>query len=178
VASWIATRIFYAVVFFMLGAWVASVSPGFKGIMRHATETARQGFDGMRDFTSGTLRAPDPEAKPPARPPPSAPTASELLVRARDAYSRKDLLGAVNAYRAYIDRNPDATDARGELGNVYFAAGRLRDAAEMYFEVATRHLASGDIAGARALRGAVRKGDAPLGDELDRRIAAASGSVK
>ena len=30
-ASWIGTRIFYAVVFFLLGAWVASVSPGFKG---------------------------------------------------------------------------------------------------------------------------------------------------
>jgi hypothetical protein len=177
-ASWIGTRIFYAVVFFLLGAWVASVSPGFKGIMRHAATAGTESFDKMRDLTTGTLRSSALDEKPAASPAASSPAAGELLVRARDAYSRKDLLGSVNAYRAYIDRNPEATDARGELGNVYFAAGRTHDAADMYLEVATRRLAGGDIAGATALLAPVRRCDAALGDELDRRIAKANGDGK
>ena len=91
--------------------------------MRHAATAGTQSFDKMRDLTTGTLRSSALDEKPAAKPAASSPAAGELLVRARDAYSRKDLLGSVNAYRAYIDRNPEATDARGELGNVYFAAG-------------------------------------------------------
>ncbi len=179
--SWIGTRLFYALIFFMLGAWVASVSPGFKGALRNA---GAQGFETLRDWTSSTLRWPSDQsavkaneltpkaatATTPAAPAVSSPVGAELLINARAAYARRDILGAINAYRAYIDRNPGAIEARGELGNVYFASGRLRDAGQVYFEAAMLKLKSGDIASAKAMLNAVRQGDGALGDDLSREI--------
>ena len=225
--SWIGTRLFYAVVFFLLGAWLVSESPQFRAWMHRASHIGSQSFDKMREWTSETLiKTPDvtnigssrPSGKS-ATPPPSgeggqpqtaaapqapatkaptatAPTASEapavappqasaspasdanssadLLARARQAYARKDTDAAIDAYRAYIAQNPEAIGARGELGDVYFAAGRKQDAAQMYFECATKNLDAGNIAGAKALIGAVRQGDPSLAGALEHRVAAAS----
>ena len=49
--SWIATRIFYAVVFFMLGAWMASESPHFRSLMHRTSHIGALSFDKMRDWT-------------------------------------------------------------------------------------------------------------------------------
>lgn len=215
-ASFIATRLLYAVLFFLFGAWTASVAPPFKEVMRQATATSMTGFEKAREWTLGTLRATPQDEKAPA-PAPSAPapvktaaapapvkmppapapaappaeqatpvppanvtqasapapaetTAEEVLVRAREAYAIRDMIGAINAYRAYMDRNPDAIDARGELGNVYFAVGRWHDAAEMYLEAAALRLKAGDIAGAKALLDTVRQVDASMGLELGQQI--------
>lgn len=225
--SSIATRLFYAIVFFLLGAWVASVSPQFRHMMHHASKVGAVGFDKMRDWTSETLvKAPDitnpspapssgsatapspsgeasqtqtasapqavaapasaaqpasssqqasaPEAPQPAATAPNANGASELLNRARRAYAHRDIDAAIDAYRAFIEQNPDAIGARGELGDVYYAAGRKHDAAQMYFECATKYLDAGKIANAKALVGAVREGDPAMADDLERRVAAAS----
>ncbi len=193
--SWIGTRLFYAILFFFLGAWAASVSPGMKDIMRQASEAGQHSFERLGAWTSSTL-SPTPgsqseEARAPApststapstetSPSPAAAAApspagqelgQELLVNARAAFARHDVLSSINAYRGYIDRNPDAVEARGELGNVYFANGRLRDAAQAYFEAAMLKLKAGDIPGAQAFLGAVRQGDGALGDDLRREIA-------
>ena len=226
--SWIATRIFYAVVFFMLGAWTVSESPHFRSLMHRASHVGSLSFDKMRDWTSETLiKTPDvtnagsgqsstasaapplgdarPDPRPPPapqspaatapaaqsadasqapapaalqastparRPPPTAPRI--LLNRARQAYARKDINAAIDAYRAYLAQNPNAIGARGELGDVYFAAGRKQDAAQLYFQCATKNLDAGNIAGAKALVGAVREGDPAMADDLERRVAAAS----
>ena len=230
--SWIGTRLFYAVVFFLLGAWLVSESPHFRAWMHRASHIGSQSFDKMREWTSATLiKTPDvtnigsgPPSAESAAPPPSgkggqpqtaaapqapaanapatkaptskAPAASEapavappqasapprseanssadLLARARQAYARKDTDAAIDAYRAYIAQNPEAIGARGELGDVYFAAGRKQDAAQMYFECATKNLDAGNIAGAKALIGAVRQGDPSLASDLEHRVAAAS----
>lgn len=195
-ASWIGTRLFYAIIFFLLGAWAASVSPGLKDIMRQANEAGEHSFERLGAWTSSTL-APTPASEPEkakeaatasepapapaatstsavaeASPQPAeAPVGQELLVNAREAFARHDVLSSINAYRGYIDRNPDAVEARGELGNVYFANGRLRDAAQAYFEAAMLKLKAGDVAGAQAFLGAVRQGDGALGDDLKREIA-------
>jgi hypothetical protein len=177
--SWIGTRLFYAVLFFCLGAWVASVSPGMKNMVRHASEASSHGFETLGAWTSSTLSPATEKAteKAPAALE-AAPVAGELLVAARAAYARKDFLGSINAYRGYIDRNPKAIEARGELGNVYFATGRLRDAGQAYFEAAMLKLKSGDIAGAQGFLGAVQQGDGALGDELRREIAKVESSGK
>jgi len=181
--SWIATRLFYAVVFFLLGVWAATVSPNFKHMMRQATHAGAEGFEKMREWTSATLDSSSDAAKPattpapaPAPAPPAAssqPQNADLLIRAREAFARKDMIGAINAYRDYIDRNPGAIEARGELGNVYFATGRTRDAAKIYAEAAILQIEAGDVAAAQALSPAVRQADATIADELDKRIAEA-----
>jgi hypothetical protein len=232
--SWFATRLFYAIVFFFLGAWTASVSPHFRGMLHHASDAGSKGFDKMRDWTSGTLMTPPDVSKPnsdqpaTAAPPPAseappvqaaatpqAATASqspaadkpqapataapqaqatnapqapaapasdakektsdakesgELLARARAAYARHDAEAAISAYRAYIDRNPATCEARGELGNIYFAEGRKHDAAQIYSECATKRLEAGDIPGAIALISPVMMSDPVVADELMRRI--------
>ncbi len=176
-ASWIGTRVFYAIVFFMFGAWVASMSPEMKGVMRQASEIGSQGFEKMRIWTSNSLtpRAGTPEerkgAAPEAVAPVAAPAVPDLLVNARAAYARGDILGAINAYRDYIDRNPGSIEARGELGNVYFTSGRLRDAARIFYEAAIMKLNGGDAEGAKTFLGPVRQGDGALADDLARRIA-------
>lgn len=232
--SWIATRLFYAIVFFLLGAWAASVSPQLRAMMHHASHVSAEGFDKMRDWTSDTLvqtpeltnpnpaqssgsatapspsgeasqtqtaatpeAAPAPQApaapasgaqpanssqqasapetpQPAAAPAPNANGAADLLNRARQAYARKDIDSAINAYRAFIEQNPDAIGARGELGNVYYAADRKHDAAQMFFECATKYLDTGQITSAKALVSAVREGDPAMADDLERRIAVAS----
>jgi thioredoxin-like negative regulator of GroEL len=225
--SWIATRLFYAIVFFLLGAWLVSESPQFRAWMHRASHVGSQSFDKMREWTSATLiKTPDvtntgssrsaaesaapppsgergqaqtaaapqasaanapaakspaaaeaPAAAPPqasAPPAPEANSSADLLARARQAYARKDTDAAIDAYRAYIAQNPEAIGARGELGDVYFAAGRKQDAAQMYFECATKNLDAGNIAGAKALIGAVRQGDPSLAGDLEHRVAAAS----
>ncbi len=174
--SWIGTRLFYAIFFFFLGAWVASVSPGMKNVLRQTSEAGVHSFEKLSAWTSSTL-APAPEkavekATAPAAPA-AAPEGGELLVNARAAYARQDILSSINAYRGYIDRNPNTIEARGELGNVYFSSARLHDAAQVYFEAAMLKLKSGDIAGAQAFLSAVRQGDGALGDDLKREIAKA-----
>ncbi len=181
--SWIGTRLFYAILFFCLGVWAASVSPGMKNIVRQATEASSHGFEKLGAWTSGTLspttdKAAEKSVAASPASPDAAPVAGELLVSAREAYARHDTLGSINAYRGYIDRNPKAVEARGELGNVYFATGRLRDAAQAYFEAAMLKLKSGDVAGAQDFLAAVRQGDGALGDDLRREIAKAETARK
>lgn len=199
--AWIGTRLFYAIIFFSLGAWAATVSPGMKHVVREATQIGSQAFDAARDWTLKTLRseketaaapessaakpapaaaAPESSAVKPAPAPatPQVPVAADLLEHARQAYANHDILGAINAYRGYIDRNPNSVAARGELGNVYFASGRLRDAGQMYFEAAMIKLRAGDIQGAKAMVGTVRKGDSGLADDLVRQIAQAQANKK
>lgn len=184
--SWIGTRLFYAIFFFFLGAWVASVSPDMTNVLRQTSEAGVQGLQKLRGLTLSTFAPASgkPVEKagetPPAAPaaPTAAPVGGELLVNARAAYAHHDILDSINAYRGYIDRNPNAVEARGELGNVYFSSGRLRDAAQAYFEAAMLKLKSGDIAGAEAFLSAVRDGDAALGDDLKREIAKAESARK
>jgi cytochrome c-type biogenesis protein CcmH/NrfG len=58
------------------------------------------------------------------------------LNQARDAYAKGDMEGSVAAYKEYIKKNPSNADANGELGNVYFSAGKMPEAAQAYFDAA------------------------------------------
>ncbi len=75
---------------------------------------------------------------------PAASVEATLLDRARRAYWAGDLSAAIQAYQALLDRDPADPDVWGELGNVYYAQGRWREAGEAYYEAARRLQAKGE----------------------------------
>jgi hypothetical protein len=115
-------------------------------------------------------KAPAATSASPAAPAPVVTTA-DLLDKARGAHARGDVSGAIRLYEDLIARKPDDAALRGELGNVYWSAGRLQDAARAFHGAAVVLIAAGRIDDADNLESAVRKGDAALADDLDRRIA-------
>jgi tetratricopeptide (TPR) repeat protein len=88
--------------------------------------------------------------------------------------ARGDVSGAIRAYDELITKRPDEASLRGELGNVYWSAGRLQDAAKSYHGAATVLIAARRIDEATRLEPVVRKGDAALADDLARRLAEAA----
>lgn len=62
--------------------------------------------------------------------------AEDQLNQARDAYAKGDVESAIAGYKEYIKNNPSNPDASGELGNVYYTAGRLQEAAQSYYDAA------------------------------------------
>lgn len=120
--------------------------------------------------------APAPTAAP-AKPAATAPTpapAADSLEAARAMAARGDVSGAIRAYDELITKRPDEASLRGELGNVYWSAGRLQDAAKSYHGAATVLIAARRIDEATRLEPVVRKGDAALADDLARRLAEAA----
>ena len=117
---------------------------------------------------------PSAPAAPVAAPSPAAPITiaePDLLATARAANGRGDLTAAIRAYEDLIARRPNDAALRGELGNVYWGAGRLQDAARAFHAAAKVLIGEGRIETAAALETAVRKGDTALADDLARRLA-------
>ena len=63
---------------------------------------------------------------------------NDLWSKARSAYSRGDMKAAVQHYLSLSEQESDNPDVFGELGNVYFAAGRFQQAGQAYYEAAIR----------------------------------------
>jgi tetratricopeptide (TPR) repeat protein len=158
----VVTWIFYAVVFFMLGVWAGPRLHGLPSLTDQAAGYGAQGWNWL--FSSGTQ---PPEVTPPPAVPAPYDTA---LAAARDAYQRGDLSAAIAAYRALIAAHPEGREARGELGNVLYESGQLREAAQVFFDLAAGQLDRGDASIARQLEPAIRRGDPRLADELLNRL--------
>lgn len=103
----------------------------------------------------------------PAKPTPAAASASlsERWQSARIAY-RAGKPEAIESYAQLIKDFPDVADLPGELGNIYYGAGRMQDAAEQYFEAAQRHLRGPTPGMATCLVGVLKRLNAPLADKL------------
>lgn len=69
--------------------------------------------------------------------------ANKALQQARQSYWQRDVNAAIENYRLAIKADPNQPDAYGELGNIYLSQGRYREAAEVYYEAATRLLEDG-----------------------------------
>lgn len=67
----------------------------------------------------------------------------KLVTSARQAYWRRDVEQAEKDYRALIDLQADSPDPYGELGNVYYSAGKWQEAAEAYFQSGERLIKQG-----------------------------------
>jgi hypothetical protein len=84
---------------------------------------------------------------------------------ARQKYSaNKD--EAVEAYRSLIARHPMIAELRGELGNVYYGLGRMKEAAEQYYEAALRHLQGPDPGVASCLADVIQRIDPARAEAL------------
>jgi thioredoxin-like negative regulator of GroEL len=93
-------------------------------------------------------------------------SAVENLTKAREAFARGDVNGAVSMYSECIKSNADDTDARGELGNVYYTTGRMQEAAQTYYDTAKLLLAKNEIDRVEALLPVIDQINPALVDDL------------
>ena len=188
----ILTAIFYAAVFFALGAWSGgSLKPVGNALWRGG-ETVVAGAEAAWDWAFGpaahdgevTIAKPKPDE--PAGTPEAAPqTAAALetpapeaqdddatLTEARRAFARGNIQAAIEGYRSYLASHDGDADGYGELGNVYFQAGENAEAARAFHTAALFLLADGDTARAAALLPVIRQNAPGLAADLDARLAA------
>ncbi len=97
----------------------------------------------------------------------------QSLNQARDAYAKGNIEAAMNAYQAYTRHNSDNADARGELGNVYYSAGRLPEAAQSYYDAANLLIEQKQMDKASALIPTIGQINTALASELTAKIAQA-----
>ncbi len=82
---------------------------------------------------SGLLLLPLLLARPAALPAqPSPPTAEESFARGVQLHQAGDILGAIEAYRDALEKEPQRVDARSNLGAAYVRLGRYEDAVREY----------------------------------------------
>ncbi len=62
----------------------------------------------------------------------------KLISSARQAFWQQDTEKAEKEYKALIELQADSPDPYGELGNVYYTAGKWSEASEMYYEAGVR----------------------------------------
>ncbi len=156
--------LFYALIFFLIGVWSCNYTSGVRDLMRQGLQSTLRGVHGAQNWALGTV-TPKPGA-------PSWPSPG-LVDSARAAFSRGDVSQAVTIYQEHLKANPDDVDGHGELGNVLFSSGRLQEAAQSYFDAASRMAAKGDVARARSLMPAIRRGSASLAEDLEKALAGA-----
>jgi Flp pilus assembly protein TadD len=169
------TWLFYAVVFFLLGAWVGGFSPGLRALMREGAQEAQAGGEKIWRWAHATISEAPASAPAPAA---TEVTTKDFLLSARAAFSRGDVSQAIALYQDLLKQKPDDVDARGELGNVLLSAGRLQEAAQAYYETAVRLARAGDGARARALAAVIRRNDPALADRLEKELNALSATGK
>lgn len=186
----IATWLFYAVFFFLVGVWASPRMPTLDGVVASVFDLGYRGVLTIQEWALASTpedpakeapAAPAAPANPapavpaPANPAPAVPAplpAAADLSAARAAFAGGDITGAIAAYEEFLRGHADDLDARGELGNVLYAAQRFAEAARVYFDTAVALIARGDVARARALEPAIRRGDAALADDLLKRLGA------
>ena len=178
------TRLFYAAIFFALGVWAGPRLGDFGGLFDGVLDAGRSGYEQLWTWAESTISTtptkPTPAStvesrKATAAAPAVMPTPRPLATveAARAAHSRGDVSTAIRLYDELVAADTADAGLRGELGNVYWAAGRLQDAARAYNAAALVLLAARRFDDAGRLEPAVRKGDPALADELARRLAEA-----
>src|SRR6266702_8052403 len=62
----------------------------------------------------------------------TGPDAEELFAKGVQLHQAGDILGAIEAYREALEKEPGRLDARSNLGAAYVRLGRYEDAVEQY----------------------------------------------
>lgn len=112
-------------------------------------------------------------ASPAPAPAPEAPSLQMLMSEwqaARQAYAA-DKAKSVEAYRRLVARHPQVVALRGELGNVYYALGQMKEAVEQYYEAALLHLKGPEPGLAACLVEVIRPFDAERAKSLEEKAA-------
>ena len=68
----------------------------------------------------------------------------ELLISARSAFNKGDMKNCEKYYQQLSELDNDNPDIFGELGNVYYSQGKWSEAAQAYYEAATRLIENGN----------------------------------
>lgn len=118
------------------------------------------------------LPAPDP-VRPDRSTEQRIPEATGGLVPARIAAMEGRYGEAVSAYRRYLSIHPNDMNAFGELGNVYMAIGKFPEAAQNYYEAATRLIDAGRPQQLVPLMPVIRRYEPMLAALLDRKASRA-----
>lgn len=162
--SRLVTALFWALVFFTLGAWSGG---SLRPIGTALTDGSVALVQRASDYLYGPpATAPVTEAMPAALVP-AAPAGPADLTLARAAYARGDIAAAIAAYQAAAAGHPDDSAPLGELGNVYFTAGQTENAARAWTAAGLVLVAQGDSARARALVPAIRPYDPTMAARLE-----------
>lgn len=77
---------------------------------------------------------------------------------------------AVAAYKELVRQYPDVPDLTGELGNIYFQNGSMREAAEQYYETAQRLIRRGEPGPAACLVDVMRYLDSDKAKALQEQV--------
>ena len=90
----------------------------------------------------------------------------DKLNSAREAFASGNVDGAVPLYNEAIKTNPKNADARGELGNVYYATGRFPEATQAYYDAANILLDNKELDRVDALLPIIGQSNPMMADEL------------
>ena len=90
-----------------------------------------------------------------------------LLADARKAYWDGAFESAEAAYKELVKQQPDSLEYKGELANVYWKAGKSKEAAQLFAELAPQLAAKGRTAEALNMKVYVDMVDAELGKKID-----------
>ncbi|MEQ1711544.1 MAG: hypothetical protein ABL908_09085, partial [Hyphomicrobium sp.] len=99
---------------------------------------------------------------------PAAPPADALTSAwrsAREAFNAGKP-EAIDAYKSLLRSYPSVPDLAGEHGNIYYAAGKWREASEHYYEAAQRYLKSANPGYAACLLDVLRNLRSPDAERL------------
>lgn len=101
----------------------------------------------------------EPGAKPASESPSPRQKMLEEWVAARKAFA-EGKTGAVAAYEDLSRAYPDVPELTGELGNIYFQQGKMKEAAAQYYETAQRLIRRGETGAAACLIDVMQRLDA------------------
>ena len=97
----------------------------------------------------------------------------ELWIAARRSFHRRDYENSIKSYEQLIAATQDNYDAHGELGNVYFNQGRIKEAAASYYDAAAVLVRLGQVERAASLIHLLGRMDTEKARELQELIASA-----
>jgi thioredoxin-like negative regulator of GroEL len=103
-------------------------------------------------------------------------SSDDRLGSAREAFAQGEADRAVTLYNAYLEENPRDTDARGELGNVYYLSGRTSEAAQTLYDTANLLMANHQYDKVEPLLYYVAQAKPMMADELAQKLRKATGT--
>lgn len=112
-------------------------------------------------------------ATPPAQSEPTTAGTDDIQTRlntARQTYWNRDLKGAEALYKSLVADAPTNADIKGELGNLYFAQRRMKEAADMYHRTGIQLIADGNTRQVMSLVGVLQNIAPDRAADLRRRL--------
>lgn len=94
----------------------------------------------------------------------------EVMSKARAAFASGDVNAAIQAYNEIIAKHPNDIGARGELGNVFYTVGMMREAAQAFFDAASNAVDQKQFDVAEDLLPAIIDGNPMLATQLSDKL--------